>query len=73
MPYVNDRDKEVEMPLQKMRVHAYLYIPADASVEDAVIWLRNQCPELSREARTAIVQLHAEDEVLREWRIGRAS
>jgi len=55
------------MPLEKMRVTAYLNIPSDASAREARGWL-STVPGLTTDDRIAICRVHCEDNILATWR-----
>jgi hypothetical protein len=67
-----DRDEEVSIPLEKARMLAYLYIPSDATVEEARGWLVGQNLRTRLRLSTAdlgfICSVHAEDKILLAWR-----
>lgn len=69
MPEFHHGDSEEVLPLQKMRVLAFLFIPGDASFEDARRWLIAGAGRLPKEVNTAICKVHLEDSILKAWRV----
>jgi hypothetical protein len=71
--WYGDNAEESELPLEKMRVFAFLAIPADATPAAAKGWLLNRFPNLNRSNYEAILRVHMEDNILRAWRLDSAS
>lgn len=58
-----------DITVQKLRVYAYLYIPSDATAEEARAWLTSQVPRMSKSVRDITIRLHLHDEVVDGWRV----
>lgn len=76
--YAQDRnEEEVTISLEKARMYAYSYIPADATVEEARGWLIGQIDRRRHSLSSAdlgyICRVHSEDYLVLEWRVGVAS
>nr|QDH89377.1 MAG: hypothetical protein H3Bulk411627_000002 [Leviviridae sp.] len=64
----NDVEPLPPLSIEKARALAFAFIPRDVSALLAPAWINQSGLKVSEADRSLIVNLHLEDEVLREWR-----
>jgi len=64
----NDVKPLPPLSVEKARALAFAFIPRDASALLAPAWINQSGLKVSETDRSLIVNLHLEDDILKEWR-----